>query len=116
MISDLRLPPFLPGMRIGLLGGSFDPPHAGHVAISEVALNALHLDRVWWLVSPHNPLKATEPGELEARIRAARAIIPDRRILVTGIEAALTQQSKAYTAETLRRLLPRLPGVRCVWL
>ena len=103
----LRLPAFISGMRIGLLGGSFDPPHAGHVAISEAALRALRLDHVWWLVSPHNPLKPTAPADLHARVAAARALTAHRRIEVTGIEAAL---GSVYTAETLRRLLPRLPA------
>jgi nicotinate-nucleotide adenylyltransferase len=86
---DHRLPAFVPGMRIGLLGGSFDPPHAGHVAISRAALRALRLDQVWWLVSPHNPLKPNAPSDLAARIASARAIATDPRIKVTGIEAAL---------------------------
>jgi nicotinate-nucleotide adenylyltransferase len=126
---DLRLPAFVPGMRIGLLGGSFDPAHEGHLAISEAALKALRLDQVWWLVSPHNPLKPRAPGALGARIAAARQVSAHRRIKVTGVEAAFGkpeinrgsglvsgQQTKVYTAETLARLLPRLPGVRAVWL
>jgi nicotinate-nucleotide adenylyltransferase len=100
-------------MRIGLLGGSFDPPHDGHVAISEAALRALRLAQVWWLVSPHNPLKPAAPGNLSGRIEAARALIRDRRIKVTGVEAAL---GSVYTADTLRRLLPRLRGTRPVWM
>ena len=100
-------------MRIGLFGGSFDPPHAGHVAVSEAALRALALDEVWWLVSPHNPLKPNAPGELATRIAAARALTHNPRIKVTGIEATL---GSVYTAETLSRLLPRLPGVDCVWM
>src|SRR5437763_548847 len=100
---DLRLPPFVPGMRVGLFGGSFDPPHQGHVAVSDVALKALRLDRVWWLASPHNPLKPDAPADLTARIAAARALVAGHpRIAVTGIEAAL---GAVYTADTLRRLL-----------
>ena len=110
---DIRLPAFTAGMRIGLLGGSFDPPHEGHIAVSEAALKALRLDQVWWLVSPHNPLKPNAPGELAARIAAGRALVAHRRIKVTGIEAAV---GSVYTADTLRRLLPRLPGTRAVWL
>jgi nicotinate-nucleotide adenylyltransferase len=110
---DLRLPAFTQGMRIGLLGGSFDPPHAGHVALSQAALRALGLDQVWWLVSPHNPLKPNAPSDLPARIAAARALVTDRRIKVTGVEAAL---GSVYTADTLRRLLPRLRGLAPVWL
>jgi nicotinate-nucleotide adenylyltransferase len=111
--ADLRLPAFAAGTRIGLFGGSFDPPHAGHIAVSEVALRAFRLDQVWWLVSPHNPLKPNAPGDLAARIAAARALIRDHRIKVTGVEAAL---GSVYTAETLKRLIPRLGGVQAVWM
>jgi nicotinate-nucleotide adenylyltransferase len=101
-------------MSIGLFGGSFDPPHWGHVAVSQEALRALRLDRVWWLVSPQNPLKPNAPSsDLPRRIAAARALVRDPRIEVTGIEAAL---GTTYTAETLRRLLPRLAGTNCVWM
>jgi len=101
-------------MRVGLLGGSFDPPHAGHRAVSLVALEALALDQVWWLVSPGNPLKSHAPSEnLAERVAAARALAAHPRIKVTGVEAAL---GTTYTAETLRRLLPRLRGLRVVWL
>jgi nicotinate-nucleotide adenylyltransferase len=110
---DLRLPAFAPGMRIGLLGGSFDPPHEGHLAVSQAGLRSLRLDQVWWLVSPHNPLKPNAPANLPGRIAAARAIIDDRRVKVTGVEAAL---GAVYTADTLRRLLPRLGGVAAVWM
>jgi nicotinate-nucleotide adenylyltransferase len=111
--ADTRLPPFRPGMRIGLFGGSFDPPHAGHLAVSRVALGVLALDAIWWLVSPGNPLKPRSPDGLHNRIAAARAMISAPAIAVTGIEAALGTR---YTAETLVRLLPRLHGVDCVWM
>jgi nicotinate-nucleotide adenylyltransferase len=112
--ADIRLPAFAPGMRIGLFGGSFDPPHDGHVQVSLVALRALGLDQVWWLVSPQNPLKRTAPStDLSRRIAAARRLIRNPAIKVTGIEAGLGTK---YTAETLRRLLPRLRGVACVWM
>ncbi len=113
MASDLGLPPFTAGMRLGLFGGSFDPPHAGHVAVTEAGLRALGLDQVWWLVSPHNPLKPTAPADLAARLAAARAVTANPRIRVTGIEAAL---GTTYTADTLRRLLPRLGGTHPVWM
>jgi nicotinate-nucleotide adenylyltransferase len=101
-------------MRIGLFGGSFDPAHAGHLQVSLVALRVLRLDRVWWLVSPHNPLKPNAPSQdLLRRIADAEAAAGDPRIRVTGVEAAL---GTTYTAETLRRLLPRLPGVHPVWM
>ncbi|CAN5304333.1 nicotinate-nucleotide adenylyltransferase [soil metagenome] len=101
-------------MRIGLFGGSFDPAHAGHRAVSLVALRKLHLDQVWWLVSPHNPLKPQAPSnELGERIAAARALAAHPRIRVTGIEATL---GTTYTAETLARLKPRLAGIDLVWM
>jgi nicotinate-nucleotide adenylyltransferase len=101
-------------MRIGILGGSFDPPHAGHRAASLVALQALALDQVWWLVSPGNPLKSHAPSQdLARRVAAAETLAADPRIKVTGVEAAL---GTTYTAETLRRLLPRLRGLKVVWL
>jgi len=109
-----RLPLWMPGMRIGLLGGSFDPPHEGHRQLSLIALKALRLDQVWWLVSPHNPLKPDAPSEnLAERIDAAAAIACHPRIRVTGIEATL---GTTYTADTLRKLLPRLAGVDLVWM
>ena len=109
-----RLPAVRPGMRIGLFGGSFDPPHAGHREVSLVALRALGLDQVWWLVSPHNPLKPNAPSEdLARRVAAARAVARHPQIKVTGVEASL---GTTYTAETLRRLAPRLRGVDAVWM
>src|SRR5690606_23858692 len=102
-----------PGLRIGLFGGSFDPPHAGHRAVSVEALKRLRLDQVWWLVSPQNPLKPHAPDGLAARIATARSLAADPRIRVTGIEVAL---GTTYTADTLRQLRARLPGVKLVWM
>ena len=110
----VALPQHFPGMRIGLFGGSFDPAHEGHRQVSLVALRALDLDQVWWLVSPQNPLKSNAPSaDLARRVKAARAVANDPRIRVTGIEATL---GTTYTAETLRKLLPRLAGVSLVWM
>jgi nicotinate-nucleotide adenylyltransferase len=95
------------------LGGSFDPPHAGHVQVSLEAMRALGLDWVWWLVSPGNPLKREGPAPLERRIAAARALVRHPRIKVTDLEARLGTR---YTAETLERLVPRHPELRFVWL
>jgi nicotinate-nucleotide adenylyltransferase len=101
-------------MRVGLFGGSFDPPHEGHRQVSLVALSLLRLDQVWWLVSPHNPLKPDAPSEdLARRVAAARACAAHPRIKVTAVEAAL---GTTYTAETLRRLALRLGGVDLVWM
>lgn len=96
-----------------MLGGSFDPPHAGHVHISRAALTRFGLDRLWWLVSPGNPLKQAGPAPLPDRMQAARAIMQHPRVVVTDIEAQLGTQ---YTAQTLVALRRRYPGVRFVWL
>jgi nicotinate-nucleotide adenylyltransferase len=102
------------GLRVGLLGGSFNPPHAAHRALSLFALKRLQLDRVWWLVSPGNPLKDTRAlPALEARLSAARDIADHPAIRVTGIEAALNTR---YTVDTIAALLRRFPNVRFVWL
>ncbi|KPQ15657.1 MAG: nicotinate-nucleotide adenylyltransferase NadD [Rhodobacteraceae bacterium HLUCCO18] len=101
------------GMTVGLFGGSFDPPHAGHVHVSREALKRLGLDRVWWLVSPGNPLKERGPAPLERRMAAAKAAVTHPRIIVTDIEARLGTR---YTAETVEALIARYPGVRFVWL
>ena len=101
------------GQVIGLLGGSFDPAHSGHAHITREAIKRFGLDRVWWLVSPGNPLKAGGPAPMAARLARARAVMDDPRVTVTDIEARLGTR---YTAETLERLLALYPGVRFVWL
>ncbi|MFZ3581809.1 nicotinate-nucleotide adenylyltransferase [Loktanella sp. DJP18] len=101
------------GQVVGLLGGSFDPAHAGHVHITQAALKRFGLDRVWWLVSPGNPLKPQGPAPLETRLKMARKVMQHPRVTVTGIEAHLGTR---YTARTLRALMARYPGVRFVWL
>lgn len=112
--DHLRLPPHAPGLRIGLFGGSFNPAHDGHRLASLTALRRLQLDRVWWLVTPGNPLKdnAALPP-LAQRVARSRAIADHARIQVTGIEASLRTR---YTADTLRALTLRCPGVRFVWI
>lgn len=100
-------------MRIGLLGGSFDPPHEGHVHITEEALRRFGLDRIWWLVSPGNPLKSRGPAPLAQRVAAGRALMQNPRVDVTGIEAQLGTR---MTADTIAALQSLYPGVRFVWL
>jgi nicotinate-nucleotide adenylyltransferase len=108
------LPPHADGMRIGLLGGSFNPPHAAHRAISLFTMKRLRLDRVWWLVSPGNPLKDTSAlHELDARVRAAEAVADDPRIDVSCLEAVIGTR---YTADTIGYLRRRCSDVRFVWI
>jgi nicotinate-nucleotide adenylyltransferase len=101
-------------MRIGLLGGSFNPPHDAHRAISLFAIKRLRLDRVWWLVTPGNPLK--ESGGLHAldeRAEAARAMAHDPRIDVTCLESVIGTR---YTVDTITYLRRRVAGLRLVWI
>lgn len=109
--SDLPLA--LPGQTVGLFGGSFDPPHAGHLHVSREALKRFGLDQVWWLVSPGNPLKPRGPAPMARRLAAARALVDHPRITVTDIEARLGTR---YTAQTIARLMALYPAVRFVWL
>src|SRR5271166_1383064 len=109
----LVLPPCAPGMRIGLFGGTFDPPHAAHRAACLLAMHRLGLDRVWWLVTPGNPLKDTLGlAPLAERVAAARALACHPRIDVTDFEAEL---GTPYTYETVSYLRRRCPGVHFVW-
>ncbi len=101
------------GQTIGLLGGSFDPAHGGHAHITREALKRFGLDRVWWMVSPGNPLKSNGPAPLEARMARARAVMRHPRVVVTDIEARL---GTVATADTLAALGAIYPGVRFVWL
>lgn len=100
-------------MVIGLLGGSFDPAHRGHVHITREALKRMGLDRVWWLVSPGNPLKARGPAPLADRMARARTVMRDPRVVVTDLEARIGTR---HTADTVARLQALYPGVRFVWL
>jgi nicotinate-nucleotide adenylyltransferase len=102
------------GMRIGLLGGSFNPPHNAHRAISLFAIKRLQLDRVWWLVSPGNPLKEHGAlGSLQQRAEAARSMASDTRIDVSCLESIIGTQ---YTADTMSYLRRRVSGLRLVWI
>lgn len=107
------LPLALPGQSIGLLGGSFDPPHAGHVHIAREALRRFALDQVWFLVSPGNPLKPRGPAPLEQRMDEARTLIRHPRMHVSDFEA---RAGTRYTAETLDALHQVTRGLNFVWL
>jgi nicotinate-nucleotide adenylyltransferase len=102
------------GMKIGLLGGSFNPAHDGHLAMSLYALKQLGLDQVWWLVSPQNPLKSSDNmALLDQRVDSAAKIAVNPHLIVTAIESKLGTR---YTADTLRALKLRFPRVGFVWL
>src|SRR6201996_2889316 len=108
------LPLFSQGMRIGLLGGSFNPPHAAHRAISLFALKRLNLDRVWWLVTPGNPLKDRGAlHDLNERAEAARQMANDPRIDISCLEAVIGTR---YTVDTITYLRRRTAGARLVWI
>ena len=110
----LRMPHVEKGMQVGLFGGSFNPPHAGHVLVAEIALRRLALDQLWWMVTPGNPLKSTrELSPLEDRIARSEAITRNPRIKVTAFEAA---HHVRYTADTLALVRARNPGVDFVWI
>lgn len=101
------------GMVVGLLGGSFDPAHEGHAHITREALKRMGLDRVWWLVTPGNPLKARQPAPMQERLARAREVMPDPRVEITELETKLGTRVTADTIDRLRRLYP---GVTFVWL
>jgi nicotinate-nucleotide adenylyltransferase len=101
-------------MRVGLLGGSFNPPHEAHRAISRFAITRLQLDRVWWLVTPGNPLKDTDAlRDLAQRTGAARKLADDPRIDVSCLESVIDTR---YTIDTITYLRRRCAGLRLVWI
>ena len=100
-------------MRIGLLGGSFDPAHEGHAHITREALKRLGLDQVWWLVSPGNPLKARGPAPMADRLARARRVMAHPKVRITDLEARLGTR---FTYRTLTELRARYPGVQFIWL
>ncbi|KAA6405117.1 nicotinate-nucleotide adenylyltransferase [Candidatus Tokpelaia sp.] len=102
------------GKAVGLYGGSFNPPHEGHLLVAETALQYLRLDTLWWLVSPGNPLKDTAGlAPLPQRIAASRALITDPRIQVTAFEAALAAKN---SAAMLRFIVQANPHTHFVWI
>ncbi|MCC7252856.1 nicotinate-nucleotide adenylyltransferase [Hyphomicrobium sp.] len=111
---SVRVPRVAAGQRIGLLGGSFNPPHRAHVAVSEAVMKRLGLDAVWWIVTPGNPLKShDELAPLADRLAACRRLVTNPRIRITAFEADLGSTATAVTLSFLKR---RLPGVHFVWI
>lgn len=110
----LRMPHTEKGMAVGLFGGSFNPPHAGHALVAETALRRLRLDQLWWIVTPGNPLKETGAlAPLSERIALSEAGVKDPRIQVTAFEAGYHFR---YTADTIKLVQSRNRGVDFVWL
>ena len=110
----LRMPYVERGMQVGLFGGSFNPPHAGHALVADIALRRLALDQLWWMVTPGNPLKsARELLPLAERLRLSESTARDPRIKVTAFEAA---HHVRYTADTLALVRKKNPGVDFVWI
>jgi len=108
------LPPFGSGQRIGLYGGSFNPPHGGHRQIALIALHRLKLDAIWWLVTPGNPLKENDGLEAPAgRMEAAARLAAHPRMVVSGLETRLNTR---FTADMAEKLTRRVKTVRFVWL
>ena len=108
------LPAHPAGLRIGLFGGTFNPPHEAHRAVSLLAMKKLRLDRIWWLVTPGNPLKDVRAlPSLDQRIDAARALADHPRIDVTGFESVIGTK---YSRDTIAWLLTEAPGVHFVWI
>ncbi len=110
----IRLPVASPGQRIGIMGGSFNPPHEGHVLITQTALRRLRLDAVWWVVTPGNPLKShNDLPSLDDRMTACRAMMHQPRVRITGFEQAL---GTPFTAATIAYVQRRYPLVHFVWI
>lgn len=107
--------PFVsPGQRVGIMGGSFNPPHEGHRIVAATAMKRLALDQLWWLVTPGNPLKENSglPSQ-RRRMEAIRPFARDPRMHITGFE---TELGSPYTAATLGYLVRRFPSARFVWV
>jgi len=108
------IPPHAEGLRIGLLGGSFNPPHAAHRAVSLFAMRRLGLDRIWWLVTPGNPLKEGRAlRTLHERMAAAKTVARHPRIDVSCLETVIGTR---YTIDTMSYLRRRCPTVHFVWI
>lgn len=108
-----HLPPTSTRARIGLFGGSFDPPHPGHLHVAETALKRLNLDQIWWFPTPGNPLKEA-PSDYEARLGAVRILTGNNRAFeVSDIEKRLHVR---YTIDLVRLLRKHCPHAKLTWI
>ena len=99
--------------NIGLLGGSFDPPHKGHLYISLEAKKVLKLDEVWWLVTPQNPLKINQPAKYKDRVKNCKLISKNLPIKIKEIEKKI--ESK-YSYQTIKYLINHYKNINFIWL
>lgn len=111
--GPLKRETLCPDMTVGLFGGSFDPAHAGHMHVAKSALKHLGLDRVWWIVSPQNPLKTHEAGSYDSRLKQVDSIAGFPRMIVSDIEQ---RTETGNTVDLIRTLQTRHPRVRFVWI
>ena len=110
----IETPPVWPGARIGLMGGSFNPPHEGHLIVARTALRRLRLDRLWWVVTPGNPLKENDGlPKTDDRIEAIEAMANHSAMVTTDFERQL---GTPYTAQTIRFLTRQHPKAHFVWI
>ena len=99
--------------NIGLLGGSFDPPHKGHLYISVEAKKILKLDEVWWLVTPKNPLKINQPASYEERVKNCKSISKNHPIKIKEIEKKIKSK---YSYQTIKYLNQNYNNINFMWL
>ncbi len=113
--ATLKMPFVSSGMVVGLFGGSFNPPHAGHVLVADTALRRLALDQLWWMVTPGNPLKKNGPplAPLAERVARSQKLVDNPKIKVTAFEQAFGER---HTVKVLKRIKALNPGVRFVWI
>jgi nicotinate-nucleotide adenylyltransferase len=101
------------GMRIGLLGGSFNPPHSGHMHIAQTALRQYGFHAIWWMVSPQNPLKSRRNNFKSRMAMTARHLQSQPKMVATDIERQLNTQ---YSFQTIDRLQKRFPKTQFTWI
>ena len=99
--------------NIGLLGGSFDPPHKGHLYISLEAKKILKLDEIWWLVTPQNPLKINKPASYSERLRNCKSIVRNQPIKIKEIEKKINSK---YSYQTIKYLNTHYKNLNFFWL